>query len=248
MGKFTVLGLVLAVLCVITGECICTGDSHSANCSKPDLEALFDFESGLNDPENRLSSWQGSNHYQWNGIGRNNSTGAVIMIDLQNPYPLNSESSSSLQFLDVSSEFGSLSSDSLEWVAGPVSLKHLAMTEVDLSMVGSGLVGMLSRLSFLNELHLSECQISGSISSFNPVNLTSLSVLDLSFNSFSSGFPDWVVNIGSLTYVDSSYCSLAGRIPLGFGELPNLQYLNLAGNSNLSACCYQLLKRSWKKI
>ncbi|XP_017976977.1 PREDICTED: uncharacterized protein LOC18599553 isoform X2 [Theobroma cacao] len=94
MGKFTVLGLVLAVLCVITGECICTGDSHSANCSKPDLEALFDFESGLNDPENRLSSWQGSNHYQWNGIGRNNSTGAVIMIDLQNPYPLNSESSS----------------------------------------------------------------------------------------------------------------------------------------------------------
>ncbi|KAK6232564.1 hypothetical protein SCA6_002637 [Theobroma cacao] len=203
MGNFTVLGLVLAVLCVITGECICTGDSHSANCSKPDLEALFDFESGLNDPENRLSSWQGSNYYQWNGIGRNNSTGAVIMIDLQNPYPINSESSSS--------------SDSLEWVAGPVSLKHLAMTEVDLSIVGSGLVGMLSRLSFLNELHLSECQISGSISSFNPVNLTSLSVLDLSFNSFSSGFPDWVVNISSLTYVDSSYCGLAGRIPLGFG-------------------------------
>lgn len=155
---------------------------------------------------------------------------------------------SSLQFLDVSSEFGSLSSDSLEWVAGPVSLKHLAMTEVDLSMVGSGLVWMLSRLSFLNELHLSECQISGSISSFNPVNLTSLSVLDLSFKSFSSGFPDWVVNISSLTYVDSSYCGLAGRIPLGFGELPNLQYLNLAGNSNLSACCYQLLRRSWKKI
>ncbi|XP_007029633.2 PREDICTED: LRR receptor-like serine/threonine-protein kinase FLS2 isoform X1 [Theobroma cacao] len=316
MGQFTVLGLVLAVLCVITGEYICTGDSHLANCSKPDLEALFDFKSGLNDPENRLSSWQGSNCCQWNGIGCNNSTGAVIMIDLHNPYPINSESSSrygfwnlsgdispsllklkslqyldlslntfndisipeflgssknlrylnlskagftgvipaslgnlsSLQFLDVSSEFGSLSSDSLEWVAGLVSLKHLAMNNVNLSLVGSGLVGMLSRLSFLNELHLSECQIFGSISSLNPVNLTSLSVLDLSFNSFSSGFPDWVVNISSLTYVDLSYCGLAGRIPLGFGELPNLLYLNLAGNSNLSASCYQLLRRSWKKI
>ncbi|XVE90415.1 hypothetical protein DITRI_Ditri20bG0076100 [Diplodiscus trichospermus] len=305
-----------SVLCVITGEYVCTGDSHLANCSKSDLEVLLAFKNGLNDPENRLSSWQGSNCCQWHGIGCNNSSGAVIMIDLHNPYPINSESSSrygfwnlsgdispslrklrslqyldlslntfndisipdflgslnnlrylnlskagflgaippslgnlsTLQFLDVSSDFGSLSSDSLQWVAGLVSLKNLAINNVDLSMVGSGWVGMLNRLSFLNELHLSGCQLSGSISSLNPVNFTSLSVLDLSFNSLSSGFPDWVVNFSSLAYVDLSNNGLSGRIPLGFGELPNLQYLNLARNSNLSASCYQLFKRSWRKI
>ncbi|XVF06859.1 hypothetical protein REPUB_Repub06bG0087400 [Reevesia pubescens] len=271
MENFAALGLLLTVLCVITGEYVCTGDSHLGDCSKSDLEALFDFKNDLNDPENRLSSWKGSNCCHWHGIGCNNSTGAVIMIDLHNPYPINSESSSrygfwnlsgdisptpsllnlkslqylalslnnhndisipeflgslknlrylnlskaefsgvipaslgnlsSLQFLDVSSEFGILSSDSLEWVAGLVSFKNLAMNKVDLSIVGSGLVGMLSRLSFLNELHLSECQLSGSVSSLNPVNLTSLSVLDLSSNSFSSEFPDWLVNISSLILI-----------------------------------------------
>lgn len=258
MYKFTVLGLLLAVVCVITGEYVCNGDSHLGNCSKSDLEALFDFKNGLNDPENRLSSWQGSGCCQWHGIGCNNSTTTVIMIDLHNPYPITSESSSggygfwnlsgdispslpnlksleyldlslntfndisipeflgslknlrylnlskagfsglipaslvnisSLQFLDVSTEFASLSSDSLQWVAGLVSLKHLAMNEVDLSMIDSGFLGIMNRLSFLNELYLSGCQLSGSILSLNSVNVTSLSVLDLSFNSFGPGFP-----------------------------------------------------------
>ncbi|OMP06180.1 hypothetical protein CCACVL1_01688 [Corchorus capsularis] len=317
MENSAVLWFLLGVLCVITGEYVCfAADSQKANCSKTELEALFDFKNGLNDPENRLSSWKGSNCCRWRGIGCNNSTGAVTIIDLHNPYPLNSDSLSrygfwnlsgdispsllhlkslqyldlslntfngvsipeflgslrnlkylnlsragflgvippslgnlsSLLFLDVSSEFGSLNSDSLEWVEGLVSLKHLAMNEVDLSMVGSSLVGLLNRLSFLNELHLSQCQLSGSISSVNPINLTSLSVLDLSWNSFGSGFPDWIVNSSSLTYVDLSNSGLKGRTPLGFGDLPNLQYLNLAGNLNLSASCNQLFRRSWKKI
>ncbi|KAK8593825.1 hypothetical protein V6N13_042608 [Hibiscus sabdariffa] len=316
MENLTVLGLLLAVLCVITGEYVCTADSHLANCSESDLQALSHFKNGLNDPENRLSSWQGSNCCEWHGIGCNNSTGAVISIDLHNPYPVTSESSSrygfwnlsgdinpsllrlkslqyldlslntfndisipevlgsfknlrylnlskagfsgvippslgnlsSLQFLDVSSEFWSLRSDSLQWVTGLVSLKYLAMNQVDLSMIGSDFLGIMNRLSFLNELHLSECQLSGSISSLYSVNLTSLSVLDLSSNTFGSGFPDWLVNISSLTFIDLNSNHLSGRIPLDVGELPNLQYLNLAGNSNLSASCYQLLRRSWKNI
>ncbi|KAL5760413.1 hypothetical protein ACOSP7_018924 [Xanthoceras sorbifolium] len=41
---------------------------------------------------------------------------------------------------------------------------------------------------------------------------------------------------------------LSSRIPLGFGELPSLQYFNLAGNNNLSASCSQLFRESWKMI
>lgn len=150
---------------------------------------------------------------------------------------------SRLQYLDVSELFG-LQVDSLEWMNGLVSLNHLAMNNVDLSLVGSEWYGDLNKLSNLTELHLQSCGLTGPIP---PINLTSLAVLDLSFNGFNSKFPDWLVNISSLVHVDLSNCNFYGRILLGFGELPNLQYLNLALNNNLSLSCSQLLSGSWKK-
>ncbi|XWS65043.1 hypothetical protein CRYUN_Cryun05aG0057000 [Craigia yunnanensis] len=77
-GKNRVLGLMLAVLCVITSEYAC-------NCSELDPEALFDFGSDLNDPENMLSygSLRGGNSCRRKGIGCNNN-GAVVLIDTIN--------------------------------------------------------------------------------------------------------------------------------------------------------------------
>lgn len=153
-----------------------------------------------------------------------------------------------LQYFDVSAELFASSADSLDWLTGLVSLKHLAMNRVDLSLVGSEWLGILKNLPNLTELHLSVCGLTRSITSITPVNLTSLAVLDLSLNHFNSLFPNWLVNISTLVYVDLSDCDLYGRIPIGFGELPNLQYLSLAGNNNLSASCSQLFRGSWKKI
>lgn len=317
MGKVSILGLVLAVLGVLAGEFGCNGDTLYINCSLSDLEVLTDFKHGLEDPENRLSSWKGTNCCQWRGISCDNTNGAVISVDLHNPYPVSSAESSSrfgywnlsgeirpsllklkslqhldlslntfnnipiptflgsmrslrylnlseagfsgpvplnlgnlssLEFLDVSSPFSGLAVSSLEWVRGLVSLKHLAINGVDLSMVGSNWLGVLNMLPHLAEIHLSDCGLSGSVLSHSSVNFTSLSVIDLSLNHFDSIFPDWLVNISSLSYVDLSICGLYGRIPLGFSELPNLQFLSLAMNGNLSASCSQLFQGSWKKI
>ncbi|KAI3448864.1 hypothetical protein Pfo_005529 [Paulownia fortunei] len=145
---------------------------------------------------------------------------------------------SNMQYLDVSnSGFPSLIVDDFQWITGLVSLKHLEMNSVDLSLVNSNWLEMLNLLPHLTELHLSAF-----------VNFTSLAVIDLSFNGFSSMFPDWLVNISSLVYVDLSNCMLRGRIPLGFGELPNLQFLNLDLNGNLSASTLSLFKGSWQSI
>ncbi|KAK0573141.1 hypothetical protein LWI29_003540 [Acer saccharum] len=163
MERLSVFGLLLAILCAITSKYGSYGDTKFSNCSKNDLEALINFQNGLEDPENRLSSWKGSNCCQWRGIDCDNSTGAVVSIDLRNPFPVNSDSSSST----------------------------------------------------------------------NPLN---------------SELPDWLVNISTLVHFDLSNCNLFGRIPLGFGELPNLQYFSLAGNDNLSASCSQLFRGSWKMI
>ncbi|XVF06861.1 hypothetical protein REPUB_Repub06bG0087600 [Reevesia pubescens] len=96
MDNSRVLGLMLAVLSVITSKYAC-------NCSELNPEALFDFGNDLNDPENRLSSGslQGSNYCQWQGIGCNKKNGAVALIDPHKWYLIDSESSSRYGFWNL---------------------------------------------------------------------------------------------------------------------------------------------------
>ena len=89
MMGVSVLALLLAIFCVLTREFgCCWGDSILKKCSPSDLLALDDFKKGLDDPANRLSTWQGSNCCQWHGISCDNRTGAIISIDLHNSFPL----------------------------------------------------------------------------------------------------------------------------------------------------------------
>ncbi|KAL2230429.1 UNVERIFIED_CONTAM: Receptor-like protein EIX2 [Sesamum indicum] len=163
--------------------------------------------------------------------------------------PPNLGNLSRLEFLDVSNQvFPGLAADHLQWMTGLVSLKHLDMNSVDLSLVSSNWLEVLNMLPDLTELHLSACGLSGPIPYVSHVNFTSLAVIDLSFNGFSSMFPDWLVNISTLVHADLSNCMLRGRIPLGFAELQNLEFLNLALNGNLSASSRSLFRGSWRSI
>ncbi|KAL6312435.1 hypothetical protein AAG906_004803 [Vitis piasezkii] len=107
------------------------------------------------------------------------------------------ENLSNLQFLDLSSDEFQLFVKDLEWMTNLVFLRHL-------------------KLNYANLL-------SGSISSLNSINFTSLSIISISGNSFRSKFPIWVLNLSSLIYIDASSNKLYGKISPGLGELPNLQ-------------------------
>ena len=111
-----------------------------------------------------------------------------------------------------------------------VSLRHLKLNYVNLSMGGSHWMEVFNKLSFLTELHLQDCGLSGSISSLNSINFTSLSVISISGNSFRSKFPIWLLNLSSLVYIDASSNKLYRHISPGLGELPNLQHLYLSKN------------------
>ncbi|KAJ9693308.1 hypothetical protein PVL29_012175 [Vitis rotundifolia] len=141
---------------------------------------------------------------------------------------------SNLQFLDLSSNESQLFVKDLEWMTNLVSLRHLKLNYVNLSMVGSHWMEVINKLSFLTELHLEDCGLSGSISSLNSINFTSLSVISISGNSFWSKFPIWLLNLSSLVYIDVSSNQLYGQISPGLGELPNLQHLDLSWNENLT--------------
>ncbi|KAI4333089.1 hypothetical protein L6164_017937 [Bauhinia variegata] len=300
MAKISIFVLLLPLLCILTSESVENRNAQPVHCLASDREALMEFKNGLYDPQNRLSSWRGSNCCQWRGIDCENSTGAVSAVrygflnlsgeirpslqrlkslrhldlsfnafhgisipeffgSLQNlqylnlshagfsgRIPPNLQNLSRLQFLDLNSL--RLEVENLELVTGFVSLKHLAMNEVDLSMVGTDWLGAINQLPFLTELHLSSCNLSGFIPSPTSLNFNSLQVLDLSHNKFQSEIPGWLANISSLQHIDMSYSGLFGRIPLGLAELPNLLWLDLSVNHNLTANCSQLFNGRWEKI
>ncbi|PNY06894.1 LRR receptor-like kinase resistance protein [Trifolium pratense] len=154
---------------------------------------------------------------------------------------------SHLQSLDL--EHNRLHVENLRWVAGLVSLEHLVMNGVDLSLVAeTDWVSALSQLPSLKELQLFFCQLYGHIPSPPSHNFTSLAILDLSANSFVSKIPEWLVNISTLQYIRIRNSGLYGKIPLGFRDLPNLQFLDLGDNFNLTENCSQLFTKGWENI
>ncbi|XP_070670459.1 receptor-like protein EIX1 isoform X2 [Malus domestica] len=135
---------------------------------------------------------------------------------------------SSLRYLDLSDNYGS-KVENLKWLFGLSQLKHLDMSYVDLTNASHWLqVNTLP--SLLVELHLFDCELYHMPSGI--ANLTSLKVLDLSYNYFNSTIPQWLqVNTlpSLLVELHLSDCNLY-HIPSGIANLTSLKVLDLSIN------------------
>ena len=89
----------------------------------------------------------------------------------------------------------SLKADNLNWVYGLSSLKVLDLGGVDLSNAEDWL-DAVNMLPTLVELSLFFCKIHKLPQNLPHVNFTSLKILDLSYNDFSSTILDWLFDIG----------------------------------------------------
>ncbi|XP_028958697.1 receptor-like protein EIX2 isoform X1 [Malus domestica] len=143
--------------------------------------------------------------------------------------PLSLGNLSSLNFLDLSSNFD-LSSRSLNWLSRLSSMKYLDLGGINLSGTGVNWVYDVNMLPSLSELRLPLCfQIESSpVLSLQSINLTSLLILDLSDNMFTSAFPSWLFNLTSLITLDISINNFNGPFPSEFANFKYLEHLDLS--------------------
>ena len=87
----------------------------------------------------------------------------------------------------------------LNWLSGLSSLKYLDLGSVNLSKATTDWMQAVNMLPFLSELHFSGCDLSEFPHLVPFVNVTSLLVIDLSFNNFNTTLPGWLFNISTLT-------------------------------------------------
>ncbi|XP_068646315.1 receptor-like protein EIX1 [Aristolochia californica] len=146
------------------------------------------------------------------------------------PYQLGNLSN--LHTLDLNSAilYSTSVVDDLAWLSSLSFLQYLDLSWVNLTRALNW-QQEINKVSSLKELHLSGCMLGNIHSSFPFSNLTSINVLDFSYNEFNSTLPHWLTNFSSLAYLDLHENQFSGSIPSAMGNLTSLEFLYLNSNS-----------------
>jgi Leucine-rich repeat (LRR) protein len=105
--------------------------------------------------------------------------------------------------------------ENIQWISKLNSLQHLDLSYVDLSS-STDWFYTLNELKSLKVLILSGCYLNNIPADVATLNLTSLTTLDLSSNSFESPVPSWLSNLTSVSYLDLSMNDGYGETGDGF--------------------------------
>ncbi|XP_060671462.1 receptor-like protein 31 [Ziziphus jujuba] len=191
--------------------------SLKTKCIDEERRALLKFKDNLKSYNNdTLSSWgyeeEKKDCCSWDGIGCDNISGHVIMLNLSH--------------LQLSTGGKSLNPPLTELHY----LVYLDLSGIDLS--GNNISTLIGNNMFsLQHLDLSSTQLEGSIPETFGNNMTSVSYLDLSFGYLTGPIPNSLGNMTLLTHLSLSYNDFTGSIPESFANLETLHTSILAGTS-----------------
>ncbi|KAI3808929.1 hypothetical protein L1987_24892 [Smallanthus sonchifolius] len=141
-------------------------------------------------------------------------------------------------FHEDTDEYEYTSITNMQWLSRLRWLHHLDLSNMDLSQATDWLE-VINTLPSLVELHLSHSQLLQIHPYVANLNVTSLSLLDLSGNSFNNSYVlQWIFSKTSLVSLDLSGCGLHGPIPSSidsFRNLTSLESLHVRGNDFMSS-------------
>lgn len=184
----------------------------------------------------------------WDGVECDEETGHVIGLDLGSSQLYGSIGSNSTLFHLLQLQSLNLSHNHFNYSQIPSRLAHLSrLKHLDLSWskFSGEIPDEISQLSKLLTLDLC-CNYVGSYPQINLLqlkqqnfrsiiqNLTNLEVLSLKFVTISSPIPNTLTNLSSLQHLALPNSKVYGEFPSGIFHLPNLLYLNLGGNQDLT--------------
>ncbi|XP_021800205.1 probable leucine-rich repeat receptor-like protein kinase At5g63930 [Prunus avium] len=214
-----ILSGILSLETIKFGFC---SDDHNVRCIDIERKALLKLKQGLTDPFDRLSSWVGEDCCKWSGVGCNNITGRVNMLDLRNRYSYGLDGYGSIKHA-----FGGEINPSL------LVLKDLDYLDLSMNYFeGVQLPSFIGSLEKLKYLNLSRAYFVGVIP---PTlgNLSRLLYLDLSNFLFPNPIEtdlQWLATLSSLKYLNLEGVDLTKATPYWLptvNMLPSLVELHL---------------------
>ncbi|KAJ9176065.1 hypothetical protein P3X46_011415 [Hevea brasiliensis] len=144
---------------------------------------------------------------------------------------------SNLQYLDLfpysytNVDSKSLWVSDLNWLSRLSSLRYLNLGNANLSLASNNWLQAINMLPSLLELHLPGCDIRNLPKSLPNVNFTSLRVLDLNNNYFTSSLPPWFFNVSTLVDLNLANSEINGTILNdAWRNFCNMQALDLSFN------------------
>ncbi|KAL2967345.1 hypothetical protein AAZX31_16G171100 [Glycine max] len=221
-------------------------------CIPSERETLLKFKNNLNDPSNRLWSWNHNhtNCCHWYGVLCHNVTSHLLQLHLNTSpsafddwgayrrFQFGGEISpcladlKHLNYLDLSAnEYLGEGMSIPSFLGTMTSLTHLNLSHTGFWGKIPPQIGNLSNLVYLD---LSSVFANGTVPS-QIGNLSKLRYLDLSANIFlgeGMSIPSFLGTMTSLTHLDLSGTGFMGKIPSQIWNLSNLVYLRLTYAAN----------------
>ncbi|KAL8241555.1 hypothetical protein R6Q59_014909 [Mikania micrantha] len=145
---------------------------------------------------------------------------------------------SELRVLSLRNSYETIFITKMQWLSHLRWLHHLDMSGINLNKA-TDLFQVINTLPSLVELHLFYCHLSDIHPHVPSLNLTSLSVLDISGNNFvNTSVPQWIFSLTSLVSLDLTDCNFNNPLPsniYSFRNLTSLELLYTSGNNFMSS-------------
>ncbi|KAF3445231.1 hypothetical protein FNV43_RR14925 [Rhamnella rubrinervis] len=203
----------------------------------------------------KLASWTNNgaesnrNCCSWDGVECDEDTGHVIGLDLSSSFLFGSINSTSNLFHLYRLQSLNLADNDFNYSHIPTSIGRLSsLTYLNLYNCSfSGQIPLeISQLTSLLYLDLSSNKLEMTHLRSLVHNLSSLQHLNLSYVKINSVVPKSLSNLSSLMFLDLTDCGLRGDFPIDIFQLPNLEFLNVRFNQELSGRLPEF--NSWRPL